>query len=298
MAIRGTLPKHLEVAARTGVLIAPARPAVGWRQVAMDVDLTARRTTLVDLGGVPLPTENPQVVQDILERGLDIEPKDYYVSVSISQNAIDDDQTGTLLNRFRNIQAGFDKHIEKLAFQTLNGGDGTTYGLAYDGQEFFDNDHVDKGADYQTAQDNEFALALSLDNFETVYTAAQLFRDDKSNFTNYIYDLLVCHPSSLRIATNIVGNPAAYDTGNREDNPYSGRMKSVLTSPELDTTAWYLLATSESAKPLFVGMRKRPELTGIEFDAQAEDGGKHIFTYHARYVAGYGDWRLAVQGNS
>lgn len=298
MAIRGNLPKHLEVAARTGVLIAPERPAAGWRQVAMDVNLTTKRTTLVDLGGIPLPTKNPQVVQDILEKGLNVEPEDFYVSVSISQNAIDDDQTGTLLTRFRNIQAGFDKHINKLVFQTLNGGDGTTFGLAYDGQEFFDSDHADPGADYATAQDNEFNLALSLDNFETVYTAAQLFRNDKGDYTNYIYDLLVCHPSQLRVATNIAGNPAAYDTGNREENPYSGRMKSVLTAPELDTTAWYLLASSEAAKPLFVGMRKRPELIGLDFDPQTEDGGKHVFTYHARYVVGFGDWRLAIQGNS
>lgn len=298
MAIRGNLPKHLEVAARTGVLIAPERPATGWRQVAMDVDLTARTTTLVDLGGIPLPTENPQVVQDILEKGLTVTPKDYYVSVSISQNAIDDDQTGTLLTRFRNIQAGFDKHINKLVFRTLNAGDGQSIGAAYDGQDFFDNDHVDPGADYTTAQSNEHALALSLDNFETVYTAAQLVRNDKGDFTNYIYDLLVCHPSNFRIARNVTGNGAAYDTANNEQNPYSGLMKMPLTSPELDTTAWYLIASSEAAKPLFVGMRKRPELTGIEFDAQAEDGGKHIFTYHARYVAGYGDWRLAAQGNS
>lgn len=298
MAIRGNLPKHLEVAARTGVLVAPERPASGWRQVAMDVNLTAKRTTLVDLGGIPIPTKNPQVVQDILEKGLNIEPEDFYVSIAISQNAIDDDQTGTLLNRFKNIQAGFDKHINKLVFQTLNGGDGTTYGLAYDGQDFFDSDHADAGADYSTAQDNEFALTLSLDNFDTVYTAAQLFRNDKGDFTNYIYDLLVCHPSLFRVGSNVVGNTAAYDTANREDNPYSGRMKPVLTAPELDTTAWYLIASGEGAKPLFVGMRKRPELTGMEFDAQAEDGGRHIFTYHARYVVGFGDWRLAVQGNS
>jgi hypothetical protein len=47
MAISGNLPKHLEVAARTGVLASPARDDLPYRQVAMEADLTAKTTTLV-----------------------------------------------------------------------------------------------------------------------------------------------------------------------------------------------------------------------------------------------------------
>jgi phage major head subunit gpT-like protein len=238
------------------------------------------------------------VVQDIIEKGLEVEPEDWYITVSLSQNAIDDDQTGTVESKFRSVNEGFDRHINQRVFQVLNGGDGTTYGLAYDGQHFFDNDHVDDGGDYQTNQSNELTNNLSLDNFETAWVAAQQFRDDQGNFTNYMYDLLVCHPTNFRIASNVTGNPQSYDTGNREENPYSGLMKPPIVSPELDTDAWYLLASSESVKPLFVAMRKRPTLTAMDFDAREEDGGKHYFTYHARYVVGYGDWRLAIQGQT
>lgn len=298
MAITGNLPKHLEVAARTGVLVAPERPATGWRQVAMEIDLTAASTTLVDLGGIPYPTQNPQVVQSIIEKGMEVEPEDWYLTVSLEQNLIDDDQTGTVYSKFRSVQESFDKHLEERVFTVLNAGDSQTYGAAYDGQDFFDADHADAGADYTTAQDNENALSLSLDNFETVHTAAQLFRNDKGKFTNYIYDLLVCHPSLRRVAAQITGNPNAYDTGNQEVNPYSGALKAPLTSPWLDSTAWYLIASSERVKPLFVAVRKRPTLTGIEFKPMEEGGGKWYFTYHARNVVGYGDWRLAAQGNS
>lgn len=298
MAIRGNLPKHLEVAARTGALTPPARLATGWRQVAMEIPVSAKRTTLVDLGGLPNPTRDPAVIQDILEKSLTVEPEDWYLTVSISQNLIDDDQTGTILAKFNSVREAFDRYLNSRVFQVLNAGDGTTYGAAYDGKDFFDNDHADAGADYSTAQSNEGTSDLTLDNFETAYIAAGLFKNDKGDFTNFIYDLLVCHPSRKRIASNIIGNSSAYDTANREMNPYSGEMKAVLTSPELDTTAWYLIASSETVKPLFVAVRKAPELIGVEFEPMAEDGGKHLFTYHARDVVGYADWRLAYQGNT
>jgi phage major head subunit gpT-like protein len=275
------------------------RQPMPWRQVAMEVNLAASSTTLVDLGGVPYPTQNPQVVQDIIEKTLTVEPEDWYLTVSLSQNLIDDDQTGTVESKFRSVIEAFERHINQRVFQVLNAGDGQTYGPAYDGQDFFDSDHVDAGAHYTTNQDNENTLALSLDNFETAWVAAQQFRDDQGNFTNYNYDLLVTHPTNFRIASNIAGNPQSYDTGNREENPYSGMMRMPVFSAELDTNAWYLLASSEQVKPLFVAVKKRPMLSGEpEFRPMEEDGGKWYFTYHARHVVGYGDWRLAYQGGT
>lgn len=299
MAIRGNLPKHLEVAARTGVLVARPNLDMPWRQVAMDVNLTASSTTFVDFGGNPLPTQSPKVVQDIIEKGMTVTPEDWYLTVSISQNAIDDDQTGTAATKFRSVIDSYEKHINQKVFEVLNAGDGQTISAAYDGQDFFDSDHVDDGASYQTVQDNENTLALSIDNFETVYVLAQQYRDDQGNFTNYAPDLIVCSPSGYRTAVQITGNQNAYDTGNNEINPYYGLLKRPISSPYLDSGAWYLLASSESVKPLFVAMRKRPQLNGEPwFDPQQEDGGMWYFPYHGRYVVGYGDWRLATQGQT
>jgi phage major head subunit gpT-like protein len=269
-----------------------------WRSVAMQVNVSAKSTTLVDFGGIPYPTQNPQVVQDMIEKSRTVSPLDFYLNVSISQNAIDDDQTGTVQNKFRSVADAFERHINQRVFEVLNSGDGQTYDVCYDGQDFFDSDHVDDGAAYQTAQDNEFALALDLDNFETVWVAAQQFRDDQGKFVNHRFDQLVCHPSLYRTAVQVTGNQNAYDTANNEINPYSGLLKPPVVSPELDSTAWYLVASSESVKPMFVALRKRPSLIDMKFDGQQEDGGRHTFSYHGRYFVGFGDWRLAVQGNT
>lgn len=298
MTSRGNLPNHLLVAARTGVLVPAERvTSMPWRRIALPVNLTAKSTTLVDIGGMPLPTKQPQVVQDMIEKARDISPEDWYISVSISQNLIDDDQTGQILSKFRGVGGSFMKYLNTRVFQALNAGDGSTISTCYDGSDLFDDDHIDDGADYQTAQDNEYALALTPDNFKTVWVAANQTKDDKGNYNEYVYDLLVTNPSLITEASNITNNEWEFGSGDRTRNPFDGRL-SYMTNPNLDTNAWHLIASSETTKPIIVGIRKAPTLIGLKFDAQEEDGGAHIFTYHARDVVVYGDWRLAYQGNT
>jgi len=297
--ISGNVPQHLVVGARTGFLAATREAQLPWQKLAMVFNMDAKSHDLVDLGAAPMPVESitGREVQDMIERSLTVTPTDWDITVWISQNAIDDDQTSSLERKVRGAGANFQRHINKRVFQVLNGGDGTTYGLCYDGQEFFDSDHVDKGAHYQTNQDNENALTLSLDNFETVLVAAQAFVDDQGEYTEFMYDLLVCHPSTRRIAANICENEWSYDTGNQEINPYSGAF-SYVTSPHLDSTAWYVVASSENTKPLIVAMRKQPGLQSAWFDPQQPDGGRYYFKFFGRYEVYYGDWRLINQGNT
>lgn len=297
MALTGTLPKHLEVAARTGVLASPARDDLPYRMVAMEVDLSAGTQTLVDLGGIPVPTENPKDVDTLVERFQTISPKDWSVTLTVSQNAIDDDQTGSVERKFMGVMPSFQRHINNLVFTWLNAGDGTTYGTGVDALSLFNNSHLYKGAKNTTAQDNLYGSAISLDNFNTVWVAAQDFKDDQSNYYNYNYNLLVTSPTNNVIAANITGNAQAMDTANRELNPYAGNL-SYITTPYFDTTAWVLVASSEPTKPIVVGIRKRPQLQKMWFDSQKDDGGLWYFQYNARYNIAYGDWSLAIMGNS
>lgn len=297
--ISGNVPKHLVVGARTGFLTGMKRRAYPWQKVAMTLNMGAASVDLVDLGAAPMPLESKSglTVQDMIERTKAVTPTDWDITVWISQNAVDDDQTGALLRRCRQAGDNFQKHINKRVMQVLNAGDGTTYGSCYDGQDFFDSDHVDAGAHYQTNQDNENTLALTLDNFETVWVAAQGTMDDQGEYTEYIYDLIVCNPSLAREAAQICENREAYDTANREMNPYAGKID-FITSSYLDTNAWHLIASDEVVKPLVLAMKKQPHLQSTWFDPEAPDGGRHYFKFFARYEVHYGDWRLAYQGNT
>lgn len=297
MTIGGNLPKHLEVAARTGVLAAKARENMPYRRVAMEVDLTARSTTFVDLGGMPIPTDNAKVVDTMVERGKTVEPQDWYLTLSISRNAIDDDQTGTLESRFRNVLPAFQTHINSHTFTVLNAGDTATYGTGITtASTFFNNSHLYPDAKNTTAQDNLAALTLSLNDYNTAWVAMRQHKDDQGNYYELNPNLLVCHPSNNLIAANVTGNSASYDTANREMNPYMGSQ--YITVPQFDTTAWVLIDETQPVKPLYVAIRKRPTLNQMWFDAQQPDGGKWYWQYHARYVIGYGDPLLAYMGNS
>ena len=295
----GNVPTHLLVAARTGFLNSLKMPEMPWTRIANQINMDAKSIDLVDLGGAPMPVQSKGggVVQDFIEKTLTIKPLDWEIITWISYNAVKDDQTGTLESRVRSAGTNFQKHLNNRVFQTLNGGDGSTYGLCYDGQYFFDSDHTDKGAHYTTNQSNTNSSALSLDTFTTVNVAAQLYVDDQGEYVNYAPNLLVVPPALEYTAAQICNNPTAYDTANREANPFSGRWNYIV-SPQLDSTAWYLVDDAEPTKPLIVAMREQPNLQESWFDALAADGGRYYFKFFARYNVFYGDWRLATQGNT
>ena len=297
--ISGNVPKHMVTSARTGFLNGMRRRKYEWQQVAMTLNMSSNADDLVDLGAAPMPiaSKGGMTVQDFIERTINVTPVDWDIVVWISHNAVEDDQTGTLDRRVRAAGDNFQKHINGRVFTALNDGDGTNFGSAYDTQDFFDSDHVDQGADYQTAQDNENALTLSLTNFETVWAAANLTRDDQGEFTSFIYDLLVVPPALAREAAQVAENPQDEGTASRAINPFAGGI-SFTVAPELDTAAWHLIASNETHKPLVVAQREAPSLLHAWFDPDKPEGGYFFFKFYARYEVYYGDWRLAYQGNT
>lgn len=297
--ISGNTPEHLVVAARTGFLSGQKGISYPWQRIASMIDLGAKSVDLVDLGAAPMPTQNKGKgqVQEFIEKTLKVEPLDWDITVSLSHNAIQDDQTSSLERKVMGAGANFQKHIGKLAFKALNAGDATTYGLCYDGLYMFSNSHVDKGAQYTTVQDNLYGLTLSLDNFQTVRVAALGTMDDQGEKIGYDYNLLVVPPALEYTAAQICTNAQAYDTANREMNPYSGSV-SYIVNPELDSTAWMLVASNESVKPILIAMREQPNLQHTWFDPNGPDGGMYYFKFYARYNVFYGDWRTAYMGNS
>lgn len=294
--ISGNVPNHLVVGARTGFLNALKTTPMPWQRVAGEINATAKATDLVDIGAAPMPTEGTPVTQETwVEKYLQIKPRDWSIVVRISYNAIQDDQTNSLNAKVRSAGANFQKAINNLVFKALNAGDATTYGLCYDGNEFFDASHVDKGAAYTTAQSNLGVLPLSLPNFETAMVAASAFLNDQGEYTEYNYDLLVVNQAQRNIASQIAENADDYTTGRRAQNPYAGSIQYVV-SPQITSGSWSLLASSEAAKPLYVIMREQPSLQDYGFDAMGSDGGQYWFKFYARYNVGYGDWRLAYMG--
>jgi phage major head subunit gpT-like protein len=297
--ISGQVPGHLVASARAGFLQAVKEQQALWQRVAMTVNLDGKSVDLVDLGAAPMPKESKtgMTVQDFIEKRKTVQPKDWDITVFLSHNALRDDRIGDLERRVRGAGSNFNKHLNARVFTILNAGDGTTFGTCYDGLSLFNNAHIDNGAQYQVAQDNLNALALSLDNFETVHTALSTVRDDQGEFMAFTPNLLVVPPALRRTAAQICNNNEAYDTANREINPYNGQV-SYITVPWFDATAWVLLDESAEVKPIIVALREEPNLQAAWFDPDKPDGGWYMFKFYARYEAHYGAWQPAAMGNS
>lgn len=233
------------------------------------------------------------------EKAMRIYNLDFEIAVGITHNAIDDDRAGDLESWARTAQLNFERHTDFLAFNALNSGEaGTNFGLAYDGNEFFDDAHIDPGAEYQTAQDNKLATVLSLDNFEAAKVVGGKFLDGRGQPVGLNHNLLIVPPDLERMAAQITKNREDYSTTDRAMNPYEGNVR-MLVAPGgwLDTTAWFIIDPSLPQKPLNLQVRKAPELV-IWDDENAGDGGVRYFKWHARKALFYGDWRLAIQGNT
>lgn len=298
----GTVPRHLLAQARVGFLNSlqdMGRNSL-WRQIAFQHNLDGQDQDFVNIGAAPMPVESKTGVtlQDgWIERVMTLTSRSWDITVWLSQNAIDDDRTNELEGKVRSAGENFELHMNELVFDALNSGAGTTYGLCYDGQYFFDSDHADAGAEYTTVQSNVNTLSLTLDNFETVYVAASTRLNDRGKQTGIMPNLLVVPPALERRASQIVANPANYANANNEVNPYNGKVN-YLVAPWIDSTSWYLAATTGARKPIILVMRQAPSLQEAWFDPTKPDGGYHFFKFYARYWVAYGDWRLATQGNT
>lgn len=297
--ISNQVPNHLIATARTGFLTGMRTFPATWRQVADQINLDGATEDLVDLGAAPMPKESRSglTAQDFIEKNLRVSTKNWDITVWISYNALMDDRTNSLERKVRGAGGNFNRHVDKLVFDALNSGAGSTYGLCYDGNEFFDASHIDSGANYQTAQSNLNTSALNLDNFEPIYVAASTYLDDQGEQSGIIPNLLVVPPALMREANNITANPANSANANNELNPFQGKIE-YLVSPYLDSTAWYLLATQGEIKPMLVVMREAPSLQDSWFDPEKPDGGHYYFKFYSRYYVAYTDWRLATQGQT
>ena len=259
-------------------------------------------------GGADARTGHPQVsglheggpitVLGGNERGLVVFNQDWDIPVGIRHNAINDNRVGGLDDWARAAGTRFEQHKDYLAFDALNRGEATTsYGACYDGLSYFNDAHIDRGAEYQTAQDNKFALSLSLDNFETVRVAAGKFRDDRGQPSGFSHTLLIHALDLERTAAQITSNVEDYATANRARNPYANRITG-LSAPGnwLDSTAWFVVDPSQPQKPIILQVREAAQL--VFWDDHSQGSGIRYYKWLARYVAAYGDWRLSAQGNS
>lgn len=299
MIVRSDIAKSLEYGGKAQFLEGRGAWPLQRNLIASPATSTGKKEMYLGLGAHPMPIEarDRVVIRGLAEKYIEIENKDWEVTLAVSHNAINDDRVGHVLPWMRSAGSRFEQHMDKLCFQALDAGDGTTYGLCYDGQYYFDVDHADAKSDYTTAQGNLGTSTLNLDNFNTIWVLAKAFKDDRGELVDMPFDLLIVPPALVTVAAQICDNREAYDTANREINPWAGKFRYIV-SPYLGSTAWILACSLLPDKPIIFQLRQGPEMVVWDDESVAAEGGVRLFKWTARYQVGYGDWRLAYMGKT
>lgn len=270
-----------------------AAPSV-WEKLAMKVPSTTGQNDYAWLSAFPRMKKwiGDKAVKSLEAFKYTIVNDDWEATIEVDRNHIDDDQLG--IYKPQAEMAGFSaKQLpDEIVMDLVNGGFAN---LCYDGQYFFDTDHVVAGASVS----NKGAAALSvatqaavIASYGAARTAMRKFKDDEGRPLNITPNVLLVPPALEHIALAIVNNDRLDDG---KANPYKGTAEVVVDARLTSDTAWFLLDTTKPVKPFIYQERKAPVFVE-QTDPQADDvfnRKKFKFGAEARAAGGYGFWQTA-----
>lgn len=242
----------------------------------------------------------PRIAMNLAEHRAELINKPYEGTVEIDRDEIEDDSLGIYQTvTMPMLGQAAKKHPDQLIVQLLqsNGGAGPTM---YDGKALFADDHPDFNAASPGTYDNNFGLALTADNFNTVWsTMASYIGENGQPLGINPKTLLV--PPQLKLTAHKIMQSATYAqpvmnvAGNQNvgaatiDNVMQGWAEVVvLEELALDPTTWYLADTSKPIKPLINQVRRAPSFVSRvnPDDPKVFDSKK--FTYGVEYRCAVG----------
>jgi phage major head subunit gpT-like protein len=267
-----------------------------WRKIVTEVPSTKASETYAWLGSTPAMREwvDERMPASLAEHGFQIDNKKWEASISVSKDALDDDQYGQIRVRVQQLAEASRDFYRVKAFDTIVGGTATE---CYDGQYFFDNDHSEGSSG---TQDNLNTLELTSENLTATRADMMRFKDDKGNVMGISGDILLVPPELEATALEIVGAETIerYTASGTDKQPtlnvHKGRYQVVVTERITDEDSWYLICGNRVTKPVIFQNRQATEFAQLE--ANSETGftrDEYLYGVKNRFNMGLGDWRLA-----
>jgi phage major head subunit gpT-like protein len=167
--------------------------------------------------------------------------------------------------------------------------------LCFDGQYFYDTDHVVAGASVSnkgTAALSAATKALVAASYGAGRLAIMNFKDDEGRPLGLIPNLLEVGPALEATAKLICNNKKLEDD---KPNPYVGTAEVVVNPRLTSSTQWMLHVTNRPLKPYIYQERKAPAFVQ-QTNPDTEDvfmRKKFKFGAEARAAGGYGLWQLS-----
>lgn len=271
-----------------------ATPTV-WQKIAMRVTSTTSQNDYAWLSKFPRMREwiGDKNVKALEAFKYTIPNKDWEATIEVDRNDIEDDQLGIYGPQAQMAGESAAQLPDEIVMALVN--DAFT-NLGFDGQYFFDTDHLVAGASVS----NKLTVALSaasqaaaIASYGAARTAMRKFKDDEGRPLNINPNVLLVPPALEDIALALINNDRLDDG---KANLYKGTAQVVVDARLASDTAWYLLDTTKPVKPFIYQERKAPLF--VEQTSQENDDvfmrKKFKFGAEARASGGYGFWQLAV----
>lgn len=253
------------------------------------------------------------------ENGITIVNQPFEATLEIFKDELRRDKTGQVMIRIEELARRAQSHWATLLTTLINNGNGSTSGLAYDGQYFFDSDHTEgKNATSQSnlltndistmpVSNHGSTTAPSVGEAREVITQAiaaiLAFKDNENEPMNEdARSFLVMAPTSgiWTAARAAVGLPMV-DSG--ESNVLlaiqnvDGFNVQVVMNPRISATdSLYVFRTDAKIKPFILQEEVPIEMTAIAegSELEFEERVHHYGVYASRNV-GYGMWQQACR---
>lgn len=269
-----------------------------YKQLAMESLVTGSTADYKWFSQFPMMREwlGPKVIRQISAYRWQVPNKKYEATIEMSRDDIEEDQLGQYTPQA--IQAGISaaEHPDVLLADLLNNGFAT---VCYDGQYFFDTDHVVNGSNVS----NVSAVALSAASRTTAdasigaaIQALQNMGTDEGRKMNLRVDatsaVLVTGPTLEPTAMSLANQDKLIDNS---PNPYQNRFKTIMFPGITSTTAWFLFITNRALKPFVYQYAKKPQFvsqTSMEND-DVFNRGVFKFGVETKDNMAYALWQLA-----
>jgi phage major head subunit gpT-like protein len=265
-----------------------------WMQLCTTINSTKAIEKYGFLGANPSMREFKDERQPtgFQENAFSIANKKYESTISVKSDTLDDDQYGQILLQVQSLGETVRSYKEECAYTMFTNGDVATYGLCYDGNEFFDEHHKE-GTYYTTDQSNIGTDTLSQASLSKARATMIGFRDDRGNKLNRVADTLIVSPDLADLAIQLTKSATVDASGNINVN--QDRYKILVTPFFPDSDSWILARTSGVMRPLIYQNRQDAVFQALE--GNTEIGfmrDEYLYGVKARFAFGYGDWRNAI----
>jgi len=259
-----------------------------------------------------------RLIKELRAQGLTIPNTRYEATLAIDIDDLRRDKTGQVNVRINELAARAAGHWEKLLSTLIGNGTGSTSGLAYDGQYFFDTDHSEGDSGTQlnvlaAAQVSQLNVGTATQPTEAEMSAAILgvigymlgYVDDQGEPINGSARSFMIMCANAQIYGPALGactkTSVMAASGAVSPNPLlaAGFNMSCVLNPYLAAASYtddfWVFRTDGEVRPFIL-----QEETGVKVDAIAEGSeeefknARHLYGVTANRGVGYGMWQHAA----